>query len=58
VTLETRGGGAGLLAEAVDMFAGQAAKKGIRLRLGGERLGASIRCDRGRILQVLSNLRR
>jgi signal transduction histidine kinase len=38
------------------MFTAQAAKERIRIRQDAERLRASIRCDRDRVLQVLTNL--
>jgi PAS domain S-box-containing protein len=48
--------GPSLLEEAGDMFAEVATARGIRLRTTAEDLGARVRCDRDRILQVLSNL--
>jgi PAS domain S-box-containing protein len=48
--------GAGILAEAIDMFADVAAEKQIHLQSAAEPLRAPIRCDRDRVMQVLSNL--
>jgi PAS domain S-box-containing protein len=48
--------GAGILAEAIDMFADLAAEKQIHLQSAAEPLRAPIRCDRDRAMQVLSNL--
>jgi PAS domain S-box-containing protein len=55
LSLETRSYPSGqLLRETVDLFAPQAAQKAIHLVPGGS--DAVVRCDRERILQVLSNL--
>ena len=46
-----------VVAAATDLFTGLAAEQGIALRASlGELSGVRIRCDRGRIVQVLSNL--
>jgi PAS domain S-box-containing protein len=48
--------GVALVQEAVDMFAEIAASQQIALGTAVEPLGAPVRCDRDRVLQVLSNL--
>jgi signal transduction histidine kinase len=45
-----------LLQEAVDMFTELASSRQITLSAANGALGATVRCDRSRILQVLSNL--
>ncbi|HEX8796265.1 MAG TPA: PAS domain-containing sensor histidine kinase [Polyangiaceae bacterium] len=48
--------GAALVGEAADVFAEIAASRQIALHTAAEPLGAPVRCDRDRTLQVLSNL--
>jgi signal transduction histidine kinase len=48
--------GVALVLEAADMFAEVAASRQIALHTAAEPLGAPVRCDRDRTLQVLSNL--
>jgi PAS domain S-box-containing protein len=46
-----------VVAEAIDAFVGLAAQRGVEMRARLEALeGVRLRCDRGRIVQVLSNL--
>jgi signal transduction histidine kinase len=45
-----------IVVEAAEMFEEVAASRQIALKTAAEPLGAPVRCDRGRILQVLSNL--
>jgi PAS domain S-box-containing protein len=49
-------GAAAIAIEAVEMFAGLAAEKNVRLHVSDGPLAGTVRCDRDRILQVLSNL--
>ncbi len=48
---------AAVVGDALDLFTGLAAQRGVELRasLGGL-TGVRVRCDRGRVVQVLSNL--
>jgi PAS domain S-box-containing protein len=48
--------GVALVLEGAEMFAEVAASRQIALRTAGEPLGAPVRCDRDRVMQVLSNL--
>jgi PAS domain S-box-containing protein len=48
--------GPSIVVEVAEMFAEVAASRQIQLKTAAESLGAPVRCDRGRILQVLSNL--
>ncbi len=48
--------GVALVLEAAEMFAEVAASRRISLRTAAEPLGAPVRCDRDRVMQVLSNL--